>query len=158
MEPHEAEFELRLLLQDFRREMAEIEHFLKQDWRFKGFVQGLECVDPGQERDDWYANFIKGVYRSRHSKDAKIMIDQRAYQACVYITLYDEDCADAKGLSDEYKELCRDWKSSFFDPVRGGWVQTSHVPYNLGQCGAPLVRATSKRVAALLFVPRLGLD
>jgi hypothetical protein len=60
--------------------MAEIEHFLKQDWRFKGFVQGLERVDPGQERDDWYAKFIRGVYSWGYHKDAKFMIDHRAYQ------------------------------------------------------------------------------
>jgi hypothetical protein len=99
--------------QERRREMAEIEHLLKQDLRFRGFVQGIQRVDPGQERDESYTSFIKGVYRKRPSKDAKIMVDQRAYQACVYVTLYDEDCADTKGLAIEYDDLCRDWKSSW---------------------------------------------
>jgi hypothetical protein len=119
--------------QERRREMAEIKHFLKQDWRFKGFVQSLERVDPGQERDEWYARFIRDFYSYRYNKDAEIMIDRRAYQACVYIALHDEDCADIKGLSDEFEELRRDRKSSFIDPVRGR-VHTSMYPYNLGQC------------------------
>jgi hypothetical protein len=117
--------------------MAEIEHFLDQDWRFKGFVDGLKRVNPGQERHDWFGIFMKGVYRYGFYKDEKIMIQQRACQACVYITLYDEDSADSEGLPKELEDLRIQWKSKFFDPVRGRWVSRSCVPYDpkkLGQC------------------------
>jgi hypothetical protein len=61
------------------------------------------------------------------------MFEERSYQACVYVTLYDEDCADEKGLSEEYERIRNDWKSSHFVPGRGR-VHTSLVPYELGQC------------------------
>jgi hypothetical protein len=117
--------------------MAEIEHFLNQDWRFKGYVDGLKSVDPGPDRDAWLDKFFKGVYKYGHYKGEEIMIGQRVYQACVYVTLYDEDCADSEGLAKESEDLRKSWKSSFFDPVRGKWVHTSYVPYDpkkLGQC------------------------
>jgi hypothetical protein len=122
--------------QERRKEMAEIEHFLDQDWRFKGSVDGLKRVQPGQQRHDWFDQFLKGrVYKSGFYKDEKIMIQQRAYQACVYIALYDEDLADAGGLAKEVEDLSVQWKSSIADPVRG-WVSCSYVPSEpkMGQC------------------------
>jgi hypothetical protein len=61
------------------------------------------------------------------------MIRSRCYQACVYLSLYDEDCAVEEGLQQEVEELSKVGRSSFFDPTRG-WVSKSYLPYNLDQC------------------------
>jgi hypothetical protein len=111
--------------------MAENEHFLKLYWRFSNFVDEFQKVALSPERDTWSDNFFKGVWRFGHCKGEEVMIRSRAYQACVYITLYDEECADSEGLSQAYEDLRRDWSTKYFDPVRGGWVLR---PYNLGQC------------------------
>jgi hypothetical protein len=113
--------------------MAEIEHFLKQDWRFAGYVEGLRRVSPGQERDSWLDTFFKSVWRYGHYVDEEVLIRSRVYQACVYTTLYDEDEADSEGLAKELQDVRREAMSSFFDPSRG-WVSKSLVPYKLGQC------------------------
>jgi hypothetical protein len=54
--------------QERRREMDEIEQFLKKDYHFSGFMTGLRRVDSGPERDDWFLDFFKRVYRHHNFK------------------------------------------------------------------------------------------
>jgi hypothetical protein len=110
--------------------MDEIEHFLSLDWRFAGFVSEFKKVALSPERDRWSDNFFRSVWRFGHYMGQEPMIRSRCYQACVYVTLYDEECADTEGLNQAYEDLRRDWCSTFFDPARG-WVSK---PYNLNQC------------------------
>jgi hypothetical protein len=120
--------------QERRREMAEIEPFLKQDWRFRGFVEGLDRVNPGKEREDWLLHFFRGVQQQNRHKGDDVLFKERYRQACVYVTLYDEDRADESGLAKEREPLQNEWSSSHFDRSRGKWVHSSLVQYSLGQC------------------------
>jgi hypothetical protein len=114
--------------------MAEIEHFLSLDWRFRGFAEGFKAVALSPERDKWRNDFFKGIWRLGYYKGDEVMIRSRAYQACVYVSLYDEECADSEGLEQAHEDLGREWSSTFFDPARGKWVSRSIVPYDLNQC------------------------
>jgi hypothetical protein len=70
--------------------MREIEHFLEQDYRFRGYTQELKFYPPGPERDAWLDNFFRRVWWGGHFKTEEVMIRSRVYQACVYTTLHDE--------------------------------------------------------------------
>jgi hypothetical protein len=113
--------------------MDEIEHFLKKDFRFYGFIRGLLGTKPGRELDDWMLEFYKGAYRHHNFKDDQALFNERCSQLGRYITLYDEECADGQGLCENFERIKKDWGSWHFVPSRG-WVHRSLVPYELGQC------------------------
>jgi hypothetical protein len=115
-----------------RREMDEIEHFLKQDFKFSGFVRQLMGYSPGKERDDWLLEFYKGVYRGHNFKADQVLFNERCSQLGRYIDLYDEECADEQGLLDNLDRMRKDRGSCHFVPGRGR-VYSSLVPYDLGQ-------------------------
>jgi hypothetical protein len=64
--------------------MAEIEHFLDDDYRFSRFIGGLERQMPGPDRDQWFKDFLRGI----RSQDE--MTQERLWQACRLIALYDD--------------------------------------------------------------------
>jgi hypothetical protein len=83
--------------------------------------------------DKWISQYFRKVYRDHDFKRDQSIFDSRCRAVCDFITLWDEDGRDESGTLEFQAEQAREWKSIYFDQVRG-WVRSSLHPYNLGQC------------------------
>jgi hypothetical protein len=92
--------------QEKRREIDEIQHFLKKDWRFSSIVQRIKQLNPGPDRREVMDSFWSGVYHWGHYKAEFEMIQERVWQVRRSIALYDEELSDEEGLFEEL-ERCR---------------------------------------------------
>jgi hypothetical protein len=114
--------------QERRREMLEVEHFLDKDFRFSGFGGQFKSLDPGPIRDQWFEGFLKGIWRWHHKGDD--LFQERMWQICRFIALYDEELSDKSGRFEE-KERCRRAMCSSHVVAGGGVALSSLVPYSL---------------------------
>jgi hypothetical protein len=115
-----------------QREMAEIKHFLDQDFMFQSLESGLYGFSPGgnPERDKWLTHFFLNAHRGRSSKDDQSLFNSRCRAVYDFVALWDEHEQDEIGDREFKDEQARMWKSCHYDPVRG-WI---HHAYNLDQC------------------------
>jgi hypothetical protein len=72
------------------REIAESEHFLKLDWRFRHVVDQMKSLGPGPERIAVIDDFWRGVYGG-YCVGEREMLRVRARALSDYIRLLDED-------------------------------------------------------------------
>jgi hypothetical protein len=76
--------------QERRREMAEIEHFLDNDFRFSGFAGQFKGFSSGSSRDQWLEGFLKGIWRWHHEGDD--LFQERGWQVCRFIACMMKSC------------------------------------------------------------------
>jgi hypothetical protein len=117
--------------------MAEIEQFLKKDsLRFGWITDRIREVSPGPERDKMMGEFWTWVWKYGYYKDEHPLIRGPCREVCKFIALYDEELSDVTGFREykyEAEQYQKDWGSCHFVPSRG-WVHSSFVPDELGQC------------------------
>jgi hypothetical protein len=120
--------------QQRRREMDEIEHFLKKDsLKFGWITRRIQEVSPGPERNQLMDEFWTWVWKFCYYKDERALIRGRCREVCRFIALYDEELSDISGIREE-EEPCSRLEDSCYYVSNKGWAHSSHVPYNLGQC------------------------
>jgi hypothetical protein len=109
--------------------MAEIEHFLKQDFRSASFVRHYKDQEE-DEREEFMKDFWSMTWGNVHPEADLTLFKERFRQVCQWIALYDEELSDESGLAEE-NERCRRALRSSHIVVGGGVALSSLVPYSL---------------------------
>jgi hypothetical protein len=77
--------------------------------------------------------FWTWVWKYGYYKDEHALIRGRCREVCRFIALYDEKLSDVSGLREE-EERCLKLEGSCHYVSNKGWVHSSYVPCDLGQC------------------------